>query len=91
MDFRRLTVFLRTGYGLDHSNNANDKDSAPLLNDVERKFYDDSGPLDLGLPKISATLYATRKIFTLVDSNLELCYHYIHSVDLEGRRPYCLA
>lgn len=91
MDFRRLTVFPRTGYGLDHSNNANDKDSAPLPNDVERKFHDDTGSLDLGLPKISATLHATRKIFTPVDRNPELCYHYIHSVDPEGRRPFCLA
>ena len=74
MDFRRLTVFPRTGYGLDHSNNANDKDSAPLPNDVEQILHRGNGLSDPRLPKISATLYATRKIFTPVDGDPEICY-----------------
>lgn len=91
MDFRRLTVFPRTGYGLDHATSANDEDSAPVPKDTEQKFNSKYGPLDLSLPKISATLHATHKIFTPVDRDPEHSYQCIHSVDPEGRRPYCLA
>lgn len=91
MDFRRLTVFPRTGDGLNHANSANDENSAPVPKDAEQKLDGGNGPLDLRLPKISATLHVTRKIFTPVDGDPGLCYNCIHSVDPEGRRPYCLA
>jgi hypothetical protein len=75
MDSRRLTVFPRTGNGLDNARSAGrNGDARPPQ-----------------APKLAPTLRVKRKTFTPIDRDPEQHYRCIHSVDPEGERPYCLA
>ncbi|CAN9279157.1 unnamed protein product [Alternaria alternata] len=91
MDSRRLTVFPRTGNGLDNARSIGRNGDARLPQAPKRKIQSGNEPADPKLPKLAPTLRVKRKTFTPIDRDPEQHYRCIHSVDPEGERPYCLA
>lgn len=91
MDSRRLTVFPRTGNGVDNHSSINGKGSSTAPSAPKRKFRSENVPVDPKLPKLAPTLRVKRKIFTPLDEDPGRHYRCIHTVDPEGERPYCLA
>ena len=91
MDSRRLTVFPRTGNGLDNARSAGRNGDARLPQAPKRKVQSGNEPADPKLPKLAPTFRVKRKTFTPIDRDPEQHYRCIHSVDPEGERPYCLA
>jgi hypothetical protein len=91
MDSRRLTVFPRTGNGLDNARSAGRNGDARPPQAPKRKVQSGNEPADPKLPKLAPTLRVKRKTFTPIDRDPEQHYRCIHSVDPEGERPYCLA
>ena len=91
MDSRRLTVFPRTGNGLDNARFAGRNGDARLPQAPKRKVQSSNESADPKLPKLAPTLQVKRKTFTPIDRDPEQHYRCIHNVDPEGERPYCLA
>ncbi|CAN9239346.1 unnamed protein product [Alternaria alternata] len=91
MDSRRLTVFPRTGNGLDNARFAGRNGDARPPQAPKRKVQSSNESADPKLPKLAPTLRVKRKTFTPIDRDPEQHYRCIHSVDPEGDRPYCLA
>ena len=88
---RRLTIFPRTGNGVENPNSINGKGRFATPSAPKRKFSSENVPVDLKLPKPAPTLRAKRQIFTPLDEDPGKRYRCIHSVDPEGEKPYCLA
>ena len=91
MDSRRLTVFPRTGNGLDNASSISRKDDVRSSQAPKRKIHSGNGPTDPKLPKLTPPLRVKRKTFMPINGDPEQHYRCIHSVDPEGDRPYCLA
>jgi hypothetical protein len=91
MDPRRLTIFPRAENGLANASPTNNEGGSFVAKTAKRKFDGRDGPVDLELPKFAPTLRVKRKTFTPIDRDPERHYRCIHSVNPEGKRPYCLA